>query len=277
MTAYQYNYYDRVLIWFAWWARTGDAEYWRRGAVDSGAYVDGIDYSALGKLPAPRNQHLEGLELRFLLVGDEEARTILVNIAELNRRAWSPDLDMDPPANWVEGRIQARTLLSHLLAWRVGDTSWDWAALAREDLSAILRSQNPVDGSYDKFIGWDGEHSPYMTGLVHDVFIKYQEWFETDSRIPPAMKAALDFQWDNMWVPEDKAFLYRESDTGGAADLNMLIVNGYGWYGRWSGDSTYSDRAEQVFAGGVYGAYLHGHKQFNQSYRSGFRYLYYRQ
>jgi hypothetical protein len=276
-TPYQSNYYDRALIWFAWWARTGDLEYWRRGAIESGAYQEIIDYSSLGSLPAPRNQHMEGMELRYLLVGDEEARTIMLAVAELNRRAWSDNLDMDPASNYVEGRIQARTLLSHLLAWRLGDKSRDWASVAREDLNEILRSQNPLDGSYDKFVAWDYQHSPYMTGLVHDVFIKYQEWFEADSRIPSAMKAALDFQWENMWVSGSNAFKYVESSTQGSPDLNMLIVNGYGWYAQWSGDASYFDRAEKIFSGGVYGAYLQGSKQFNQTYRSGFRYLYYRQ
>src|SRR6266851_7195423 len=35
-----YNYYDRALIWYAWWVRTGNPDYWRRGAIDAVAYRD---------------------------------------------------------------------------------------------------------------------------------------------------------------------------------------------------------------------------------------------
>jgi hypothetical protein len=40
-----------------------------------------------------------------------------------------------------------------------------------------------------------------------------------------------------------------------------------------TGDDTYRDRGDQVFAGGVRGAWLDGPKQFNQNYMWSFDYV----
>ena len=60
-----------------------------------------------------------------------------------------------------------------------------------------------------------------------------------------------------------------------AADLNMLIVNGFGFVYKHTGDETYLQRGDVVFEGGVEGNWLEGSKQFNQQYASSYNYIAY--
>jgi len=276
-----YNYYDRALIWYAWWVRTGDSRYWDRGTIDAVAYRR--DYlEPNGYALQPHNSQLEGLELHYLLTGDERSRYAIARVAELFALIWTPYLG-DINDTYVEGRIQARTLLSHYLAWRlnaVGDSPRDWQALMEQDVTKIVQTQQP-DGSY-RFGAWEGQHSNYMTGLVHDALIKYYTFAQADARIPTALKKTLDWMWATQWVPAARGFKYvsgamSTGDETPAADLNMLIVTGYGWYYQLSRDATYRVRGDDIFTGGVDLAWLNGYKQFNQNYTSSFRYLLYRQ
>ena len=57
-----------------------------------------------------------------------------------------------------------------------------------------------------------------------------------------------------------------------APDLNNLIVNGYAWVYKQTGDVTYKQRADEIFAGAVTGAWISPSKQFNQVYSSAYRY-----
>jgi hypothetical protein len=122
---------------------------------------------------------------------------------------------------------------------------------------------------------------PFMVGLTTQALIKY--WDVTkDSRVQPAVKAALDALWARAWVASDEAFWYENWTPDpsmafparpGAPDLNLLIAPAYAWLYQRTGDTTYRDRGDQVFAGGVKGAYLEGAKQFNQSYMWSFDYV----
>ena len=280
-----YNYYDRALIWYAWWARTGNPEYWRRGTIDAVAYRDQYVVPASYQMQ-PHNALLEGLAAHYLLTGDERSRYTIARVGIFFAQIWTPQLDC-MTCNYLEGRIQARTLLSHYLGWMLdavgdGPPPQSWSALMASDVTKILNTQG-ADGSYRFQASWEGAHSNYMTGLVHDALIKYYTYVTPDPRIPPAIKKTLDWMWATQWVasPEGGAFKYLSDSTssGGtdpAPDLNMLIVTGYGWYYALTGDGTYKARGEEIFTGGVRRAYLDGYKQFNQNYTSSFHYLAYR-
>jgi hypothetical protein len=281
-----YNYYDRALIWYAWWVRTGNPEYWRRGTIDAVAYrqqfLEGNNF-----VLQPHEAQMEGQALHYLLTGDEASRTAVGKVGDLFSWQWTPYLNCTQcTANggqYMEGRIQARTLMSHYLGWMidaVGDSVVDWATLMATDVTNILSSQG-ADGSY-RFAEWEGSHSNYMTGLMHDALIKYYTYVQADSRIPPAIKKTLDWMWSTQWVSTSQAFKYVSENmstgtTAPAPDLNLLILTGYAWYYKQSGNATYKTQADAIFAGGVNGAYLTGYKQFNQNYTSSYRYLLYRQ
>jgi hypothetical protein len=122
---------------------------------------------------------------------------------------------------------------------------------------------------------------PFMVGLTMQALIRY--WDAThDPRVQPAVKVALDWLWTHAWVSGDRAFWYENwtSDPSkafpakpGAADLNLLIAPAFAWMYQQTGDDTYRDRGDQVFAGGVRGAWLDGPKQFNQNYMWSFDYV----
>jgi len=122
---------------------------------------------------------------------------------------------------------------------------------------------------------------PFMVGLTTQALIRY--WEAThDPRVQPVVKVALDWLWTRAWVSGDHAFWYENyvSDPSkpfpskpGAPDLNLLIAPAFAWMYHQTGDETYRDRGDQVFAGGVRGAWLYGAKQFNQNYMWSFDYV----
>lgn len=128
---------------------------------------------------------------------------------------------------------------------------------------------------------------PFMVGLTCEALIQYQAK-TGDPRVLPAIRTALDWLWSHMWVPSAMAFQYTNIDTatlptsdeayntGGtdpAPDLNMLIAHAYAWVYHETGLAQYRDEGDQVFLGGVQGAFLAGPKQFNQNYRNSFDYV----
>src|SRR4030095_12873461 len=122
---------------------------------------------------------------------------------------------------------------------------------------------------------------PFMVGLTMHALIRY--WDAThDPRVQPALQKALDWLWARAWVAKDRAFWYDNwaadgnqafPQKKGAPDLNLLIAPAFAWMYQQTRDVTYRDRGDQVFAGGVTGAWLDGGKQFNQNYMWSFDYV----
>jgi hypothetical protein len=122
---------------------------------------------------------------------------------------------------------------------------------------------------------------PFMVGLTMQALIRY--WDVTrDPRVQPAVKKALDWLWARAWVAKDRAFWYENwapdgnqafPQKKGAPDLNLLIAPAFAWMYQQTGDTTYRDRGDQLFAGGVTRAYLENGKQFNQNYMWSFDYV----
>jgi hypothetical protein len=116
---------------------------------------------------------------------------------------------------------------------------------------------------------------PFMVGLTTQKLIK---WFEAtgDTRVLPAVKAALDGLWARTWVAADQSFFYENwapngtaawtQPISGAPDLNLLIAPSYAWLAAQTGDTSYRDKADAIFAGGVRQGDPAGPKQFNQAH-----------
>jgi hypothetical protein len=122
---------------------------------------------------------------------------------------------------------------------------------------------------------------PFMVGLTAEALIGYYEK-TNDPRIFPAVKTAMDWLWANAWVPANQAFWYENfvptpaqpfPAKAGAPDLNLMIAPAYAWLYQMTGDTKYRDQGDQIFAGGVAGAYLGGGKQFNQNYKWSFDFV----
>lgn len=118
---------------------------------------------------------------------------------------------------------------------------------------------------------------PFMVALTAQALIQYEERYG-DPRITPALIRAADRMWEQMWLPKAQAFKYTDRDvpSGGqeaSPDLNLLIAPLYGWLYRVTGEARFAERGDEIFAGGVRGAYLSSPKQFNQNYRWSIRYV----
>jgi hypothetical protein len=280
--AWEDNYYDRALIYYAWWIRTGNVEYWKRATTMAVNYRrDYLEKNNYGT--SAHWSQIEGIELHYLLTGDEASRLAVGRVADV----FDVEYYMDHLSNLaapMDNRMQARLLMAFLTAWRLNAESQhaaNWGTLLPKALTAILASQD-TSGAY-RFVQIQcGHNKPFMVGLLNDAMIKYHAQFNADARILPAIRKSDDYMWSKDWNSVERAFVYLggscPGDEGGPSpDLNNLVVNGYAWVYRQTGNAAYRDRADQIFAGAVDKAWLSGSKQFNQEYTSSFRYLAYRQ
>jgi hypothetical protein len=287
------NYYDRVLGHIAYWVRTADPKYWawawpyliyyREGDVLKSSTRENW-YSA-----DPRNHAIEGLELHYLLTGDETSRRAVQTMAShvSSPTGWLGIMDTRP---W-DARIKARIILAMFTAWRLEVDNLEsryadrsFAPRVREAVNRTLGYMSADCTWRYANVGYDADGTPsqlnYMTSLILESLAKTHDLFEPDPRIPPAVRCAVDFLWTNEWVAADGAFRYRTSDTRGSKDLNMVILHGFGWTYRNTGDPHYRTVGDVIFDFGVRQTWFgngttNGDKQFNQHYRSSYQYLLY--
>jgi hypothetical protein len=119
-----------------------------------------------------------------------------------------------------------------------------------------------------------GQVSPFMVGLTAHSIIR--DWEVTgDVRALPALRQVAEWLWTAAWDPASRSMWYdlNAVPRTPAADLNLLIAPLYAWLWKQTGNPSYHDRGDQLFLGGVEGAYLDGGKQFNQNYWWSFDYV----
>jgi hypothetical protein len=294
------DYYDRALIYYAFWARTGNATYWARaGRI---AYQYRVGYlEANSYNSSPHWAQLEGVEKHYLLTGDDKSRTAVLNAAYVLNNAFLNTSYMTSAAG--ESRIAARVLHSQLLAWRLtpaGSPSvtfrsqdmskFDWRTAIDSALNKIAAWQQ-ADGSYPSAQVCGGQLN-YMVGQLDDALIKTSDYYLPTStsratmqgRVRTLVQKAVDYMWTTQWRPADRSFNYASVDcsaqnVGGksaAPDLNNMISAGFAWVYKQTGIASYRTNADAIFSNGVQQAFVSGTKQFNQEYTSSFRYLGYR-
>jgi hypothetical protein len=278
------NFYDRALIYYAWWVRSGNVDYWKRATALATNYrKDYLEKNNYGT--SAHWSQIEGIELHYLLTGDEASRLAVGRVGDVFNTGFYTN-NLGNVGAEMDNRIQARTLMAFLTAWRINAPSQRgavWATLLRQAVPAILSSQD-ASGAY-RFTRKDyqcGYNKPFMVGLLNDALIKYYTYFSPDPRIPPAIQKSVDYMWAHDWDSAGQAFIYLDGPCSGAdqnpaPDLNNLVVNAYGWIYQRTRNPAYRDKGDQILAGAVTKAWLGGSKQFNQQYTSSFRYLAYRQ
>ncbi len=280
------NYYDRAQIYYAWWVRTGNPEYWRRATLTA------VEYRT--KYLEPNNyasshhwSQLEGLADHYWLTGDPASQKAVGRTADVLASYYRKGVLADTNHIDMESRIQARSLQAMLLSWEVQApgggtyTPATWATHLPLMLTQILKAQN-TQGAY-KWGGYCRTSINYMNGLLNDVMIRYYQRFDQDPRILPSIQANADWLWANQWRP-DQSFNYQSafcarnnSGPGASVDLNGLYVTTYGWLYKQTGNVAYLQAADAIFANGVKSSYLTGDKQFNQEYTASYKYLFFRQ
>lgn len=279
------NYYDRALANFAHWVMTGNAEYFRRALLYAVPWRERY-HRPNGYTVQPHETHIEGQALLYTLLGDEEGRRGPQLHAEYMRDLWLPKL-VDPLWQHSANRPMARAIESYITAMKVG-VPGNWPATLRHALNVFLAHQH-ADGAY-RYPAQCNYSNHFQTGLFNDALIRYWEEFEQDPRIPVAIKRSADWLWNSQWVASGGGFKYSEGPCSlpgagatetPAPDLNLLIVNTYGFLYQQTGDVQYRNIGDTVFHEGIKRAWLggtptQGDKQFNQQFRSAFRYFHYR-
>ena len=299
------NYYDRAFIYYVAHARSGVASHLTRANAIArdylNKYVIANNYGVASWWSMPK-----GIAALYLKTGNKAALTAIGKIADNMVNPWNTEFNwknlFDPKQ--AEGREQARTLEALTMAilldaksvgvpniqangedWGVSGGN-DFRALAKSLVNKILTATNfqKPNGSRPNFVegGTAAVDKPFMNGIMNDALIDYFYMVEPDPRIAPFIKKNLDFMWANEWNATAKAFQYIDKMAPGitdktlvnpAPDLNMLVVNGFGFVYQQMGLAIYKYRGDLVFEGGVAGNWLEGSKQFNQKYARSCRYV----
>ncbi len=284
-------YYDAERVFYQIADYTGDASWNTCAQRAEAVYRDQYVLSAacwgggFGCVPGYWN-FTHGLTLDFLRTGDDTSRNAVIALSQNAAFA----ADTTPLANtesaW-RSREVAYAIMSYINAEKVG-------AAPRARLPAL------VDQALGHMDQWFGSQSfrcpsicdpaaaagqyyiqPFMVGLTSEALIMYFEK-TGDSRVLPAVRPAMDWLWANAWVAADQAFWYQNwvpdpatsmPAQSGGPDLNLLIAPAFAWLYAQTGDTTYRDRGDQVFAGGVLKAFLGSGKQFDQNYAWSFDYV----
>lgn len=275
------TYYDRGLVWYAAWWRTGDARYLERGNADVLAYRDDYVIPNEGKVP-PRWVFPEGLAVHYLLTGDLKSAEAVAKLAA-SQSEW---LGTMLTTQYQDGRIQGRAVLAQLIAAEIGAPRLrDWDAETVRGVNAIYDWYTASGGSG----AW--QMASYCGGQAHfqvshgllEALIRYHDLVDpTDTRVPEVVGKSLDYMWE-WWDGGAEAFGYNTVDcpnvggTSPAPDLDLLIVWPYAWYFRLTGNETYRSRGDLIFQGGLRHTFWSGYKQFNQSFMRSYRYPFFAQ
>ena len=258
------TYYDAQWVYQQIKQYTGDP-YWDGCATAAEAvYRDAYARPNNGTVPGYWN-FTRGLADDFVSTADPISKAAAIQLSQ--NAAFARDTTQTAETvSFLASREVSYAILSYLDAMRLGEPR-------RGRLSLL------VDHSFGHFEQWfvarSGYVKPFMVGLWAATFIEYDKT-NLDARTLPAIRTAADWMWANVWDANSKSFLYIERAVAGedppnpAPDLNQLIAPMYAWLWNKTRDPKYRDQADQIFQGGVLGAYLVNPKQFNQSYRLSF-------
>lgn len=114
----------------------------------------------------------------------------------------------------------------------------------------------------------------FYDGLMAEALIQYYELTQ-DARVPPAIKAMLDWLWSNAYDPRSHSFTYNPllvPPSYQTAQSN-LIIPAFAWYWQLSGDPVYRQRGDDLFAHALDSDIGYSGKIFNQNYRWSFDYV----
>jgi hypothetical protein len=206
-----------------------------------------------------------GLYEDYIRNGDQSSKDAVLMMANGN----SYTLDRSNPIDSVDFTLSRETAYALNTLAVAEDLGLPHRARYDENIEAAL-------GHMDQwFVSKTASYTqPFMVALTSEALINYYEKTH-DPRVPPLIKMAADQLWEREWDPTTQSVWLEHGDgtREPAADLNLLVAPIYAWVYKETGDVTYRNRGDQVWSGGVRGAWLDGGKQFSQSYRWSRKYL----
>jgi hypothetical protein len=259
------TYYDAERVFYQIAAYTGDPAWVNYAQIAERYYRDNYVVVNGGTVPGYWN-FTEGLRMDYEQTHDAASRQAVMLLSQ-NAAFANPGT----PVAWTESaeysREVAYAIISYVDAEALG------AAPIPRKAELIDQAMRHID---QWFVSKSTSYMPFMVGLTTEALIHAYDQ-SPDSRIQAAVATALDGLWREAWLPSAAAFYYAgTSPTEAAPDLNMLIAPAYAWLYRQTGDVTYRERGDAIFAGGANNAFLQPIKQFNQNYMWSFDYLRYR-
>lgn len=278
-------YYDAQRVFFQIADYTGDRSWERCAQRAEAVYRDAYVLPNRGALPGYWN-FTHGLTMDYLRSHDVKSKDAVILLSQ--NAAYATD---GTPLAWTHRASRSRevayAIISYINAEKVGAAPRARLpqlvdqALGHIDQWFISKSfRCPSDCDPGAAAG-QYYIQPFMVGITAAALIMYHEK-TLDPRIPPALRAALDWLWTNAWVAADESFWYdnwvarptmRFPAKPGAPDLNLLIAPAYAWLYRQTREARHRERADAIFGGGVRRAYLGTGKHFNQNYVWSFDYI----
>jgi hypothetical protein len=271
------TYYDAEWVYYQIADYTGDP-FWNTCAQAAEAvYRDGYLLKSNGNVPGYW-LFTHGLVEDYFRTGDVTSKNAEILASKM--AAYAPDTT---PLAWTADDTMSREVAYNIMAML---NSEKLGEPRRARLGSFVEQ---AFGHLDQwFVSKNASYiRPFMVALTSQALISWHE-STGDARVIPQLTLAMDWIWDNMWLPGNNSFKYTNvstanfpsSDpaynTGGtepAPDLNLLIAPVYGWLYHQTGQVRFRDRGDAIFAGGVTQAYLSNGKQFDQNYRWSMAYV----
>lgn len=263
------TYYDAEWVYYQIYDYTKDTS-WLNCAKKAGeVYRDNYVIPANSNIPGYWN-FTHGLVQDYLRTGDIVSKNTALELSQ--NAAFSRDsTPVEDTVDATYSREVAYAITSYLQNENLGQTR-------RARLSILV---DQALGHLDQwFVLKTASYiRPFMVALTSQALIEYYEK-TGDARVVPALERAADWMWDNVWINDAKAFRYTDRTTeygsdemDPAPDLNLLIVPLYGFLYHETGNIRHLNRGDEIFSGGVQGAWLGNGKQFDQNYRWSMKYI----
>lgn len=258
------TYYDAARVFYQIADYTGDPVWNTYAGYAITAYGANYVIPNNGGTPGYWN-FSKGLRMDYERTGDVASQNAAILLSQ--KAAYAKD---STPLTWTVGsnlsREVAYAIHSYIDAELLGEPR-------RGRLAGLFEQ---ALGHLDQFLaaGDSTDYAPFMFALTAEALIRYYYHVNKDARIVAKIAPLADWTWTNAWVAQDQSFWYRATNQSrGSPDLNLLIAPVYAWLYHQTGNIQYRDQADQIFEGGVKGAWLNGAKQFNQNYRFSFDYI----
>jgi hypothetical protein len=270
------NYYDRAMIYYAYWARTGNPLY--RSRADQIAlsyrrqYIEKNNYNHALWWWMP-----DGLALHYRYTGDTMS---LRAVAQGTRVLEGYFARMPNPADVnIDGRNRARLLQSYLLSWQLGAPNLvpgvTWAQRL-DSMLVMLEKQQRADGAWVD-ANRCYTQAAFLGAMQAEQLTRVYDHYRQDPRILAMVRKQLDFLWPAQVIrpatgPLSFAYVNEDCPSNGdyhttpAPDLNGFFPHMFAWYGTKSGDRTYTAIADTLLKATIRGIYPQGSKQFNQAF-----------
>lgn len=274
------NYYDRCQIYYAFYARTGNPVYKKRGDDICLSYRQ--DYLEPNKYSHALWWWMpDGQALHYLFTGDTMSRRAVgqgTKVLEgyFARMPYPGDVNID-------GRNRARLIQSYLLSWQLNYpkvSPLPWSTYL-DSMVTMMYQQQTAEGAWVD-ANRCYTQATFLGAMQVEQLQRVYDLYKPDPRILTMVKKALDFMWLQVLRPANApmsfAYVNEPCPTNGdyripAPDINGFFPHVYAWYGAKSGDRTYIARADSILKATIQGIYPQGSKQFNQAFAVSWRSL----